>query len=172
MAHTDAHTPYRVLQERAFEEGRVVHDHSRLGLTYEIDRPSFWENRKLSKTFYKWATKEIGEYCAYLDGLKEKFVYTLEEDSLLRPVRVTDFCREPGYDKVIKITVFNRIHRVVRYTSYCTDYEHYDPRTKTDTRDGGLALCAVGDPTYEEFRSYHYGRSYRVEHPSKTRAVL
>jgi len=155
MSRTFKDVPQRVIEARNYKAGRIDHDHRAPRVH---DRISYWADRELSVTFYKRDTKAINAYRAHLDSLGDEIEYTVEE----RPGAYTmaRFGLDGAYEPPVygPKTVAFVVHRRVRYheTAYCTDVEHYDPVTNTDTRDGGRVKCtpAYEDPARPGYRRY------------------
>lgn len=155
MARTYKDAPQRVIEARNLEAGRVRHDHTPPS---NFERPFYFSDRELSRTFYKDEQKAIRAHRALLDDLSTAVVYTEEEVPNHKSGGV--FSPEGYYTpvsyrpKLVKFTV----HRVRSYreTAYCTDAEHYDEATGTDVRDGGRVKCVPSpeDPARPGSRGY------------------
>jgi hypothetical protein len=146
MSRTDKDVPHKVIEQKMLQQGRVHDNHERLGLT----REGYRDSRALAATFNKGDAKAINEYRAYLstvdnitveevsgggrNGYRYSGVYGAPLERVYEPKTITFEVKE-------KYTV--------KYTSYCTDAEHYDAETNTDTRDGGRVVC------YTEYANHH-----------------
>lgn len=139
MSRTLKDVPYKVIEKRALKNGLVDHDHSNMGQVRE-----FWVNdRNLTKTFEKGESKAIYDYREYLKTLDNIKVEEVEGGG---DVKFHNLSQHDGfyYERTYEpktITFEVKSYKESRYTNYCTDVDHYDPVTNTDTRDGGRIVC-------------------------------
>jgi hypothetical protein len=129
-------------------EGRISHNHHLLGREPRT-APLYYSplSQKLSRTFWKADEEGIREHRALLTAHPVVAAFDEEELAGYR----TDGPTRDGYDAVTvakRITFTVICHRVVPGTSsFCTDSDHYDLATGTDTRDGLKAVCTPELPT-------------------------
>lgn len=141
MSRTWKDRPMRVRLHENMKNGHIDHDHTASVVRTRI---GYSPDRELSIIFYKWAQKEIDEHKAFLDSLGDEIVYEIEEKDSVRMfdrgAALAGFYSSPTY--TLKTVCFV-VRRVYTYESndLCTDADHYDSFTKTDTRNGKAARC-------------------------------
>lgn len=144
MSRTYKDVPYHVREVKAMKAGFIKHDHVHLGK--EVCRSVGYE----VVTFEKSQVKEINAFEESLKILDPETVqYTKTElgNNFHYSLKNGDYSYY--YSKKLvefKVTYFKKY----RYTSYCTDTEHY--KDGFDTRDGGIAICTPDVYSYENRR--------------------
>lgn len=172
---------YKNAKLKAYKNGEVHHDHSHLGRKEEF---TIWvKSDEYSRSFWHEDHNDMQEYIdslstridvpyevhidtqrVFYDEVEHKnYEYS---DSFLSSI-VPDHtelnfpshypaAEYNGYRKRKVYNVVVTIEKIITnyYTEYCTDYEHYDPITDTDTRDGGKVTCT---PDYGEIEKVGYG---------------
>lgn len=142
MSRTHKDRPFFVRMREKVEKGEYDHwHHHGLGskkrvVSYQMD-------------FKKKDAKEINEFRNFLieDGI------SFEEEELealykFNMVNEDNWIREEIAPKRIRFKYEQEVETKRGYSSYCTDLEHYDPHTQTDTRDGKKASCLPFVITY------------------------
>lgn len=163
MSRTFKDKPYHVRLRENMEKGLIDHDHRPAEARTRVAR---YADRALSRTFFKRDTKAIAEYRAFLDGLDAITYEVVEREGTYTYDR--DALRQGVYTLVSSPkTIELQVYRVITYEAQdlCTDAEHYDPRTQTDTRNGKRARCT---PTWTR----DLGRWDRGTKNAPTRAAV
>lgn len=152
MSRTWKDRPIHVREREAMEQGRIHHFHDYFGREPRV-REGYFADRELSLKFYKHETKAIARHRAKLDQLVDEGAVSryelIEIPTQFRVLRDEDGlgCEFERTPKVIEFAVY-RLY-VHTYQDLCTDAEHFDPRTRTDTRNGLRATCTPDWSAYE-----------------------
>lgn len=118
------------------------------------------EMEKTGTYFRRYAQEELDEMETYTRE------YTAAEWAFFERLRTRNYNKTV---KVIRVTPF--VLKKGRYRSdeseFCTDAEHFDPVTQTDTRDGKSAKCS---PSWDGVWHYRkFGKRYNAASRSGTR---
>lgn len=129
MSRTIKDRPFKVRMLENLKRGEVFHNHENLGKTHRLRRTAEY-------TFLKRDAKDIREFRQELTQHGYEFE-TYEK----APVCISDEHGRPEYTprKVVFLVTYD--YRVIEYSAYCTDYEHYDPELDVDIRDGKTPAC-------------------------------
>lgn len=162
MSRTDKDIPFFVMKQRDFEDGKIKHDHTPYKNTVHryVNKDSIKEfspDQKSKIAEYAQELRNIGKEPQIVETKQHRgFLFTDElYFSLMRRSNGLDSYSEDLYKNDFKIVVevfyYDYVERKARFSDKCTDVEHYDSHSQTDTRDGKIASCA---PVYN-YRHYH-----------------
>lgn len=183
MSKTFRDKHYNTYLKELWQQGKIEHDHRFLGqgspigtlkkYSYSPQYSTYYYKEDYIKALHYINTikKEhpqakiiVEEHKIIVDKIENK-IYFNDNDSfnLTNSFNndIIDLNHYSGieYDgyvkkKIITITV-ELLKEKQYYTKYCTDWEHYDPITNTDTRDNGIVTCKPNlyDTPYE----FHIG---------------
>lgn len=168
MSKTFKDKHYKTRLKELWLQGKIEHNHQYLGTGATITPiKKYSYSEKYSTFFYKEEYNKALEYVKQLKTKKPQSDIVVEERKIIKDnydnifysndynnftlidnynntFNINDY---PGYEydgyskeKIIIITVYLPNNNIY-YTKYCTDWDHYDPNTNTDTRDNGIVTC-------------------------------
>lgn len=159
MSRTDKDKPDFVKLKEAFEDGaKVDHYHSaHTGYTRrrvnEASVKVFHVNDKTGISDYYAELKEQGKTPISVETTQYRglyYSYAHYDWNLSWYDRHEDAELYSSEKPVVKVFYYDYIEIEPLFSSYCTDVEHLDARSRTDTRDGKRISCAP-----ETERRYH-----------------
>jgi hypothetical protein len=177
--------PYHVLTLKAMRAGFIKHHHIHLG--HEDDVQGFHKyvgevripkgDGKLVSIEREYLYHEYGsDYVTeeeYQDAMSSDVIYANSYKEL-REIDTYENIHN-GLDENIallrspRVIVF-KAHKYQKFrygnnSSYCTDFEHYDARTREDTRDHRSNVCDADTDLYEQYLSkrhkHHIENQYK-----------
>ena len=132
MSRTHKDLPKRLYELNEMRKGKIKHNHKNLGKTRKHGLPK-------SVLVPKKDTRTLKAYRNYFI---ENEISFSEEEYVESDHYFLWYGEYPEFktQKQIRFT-YSEIYRIVEYSSYCTDAENYDSVSKTDKRDGKIAVC-------------------------------
>lgn len=134
MSRTHKDRPFFVRLREKMEKGEYDHQHHRY-----MGSGSYTVSHRVD--FFKKDAKEINDFRNFL--IEEGVEFETEElEALHTPSIVNNQAvLVEIMPKKIRFRYKQKAENKWAHSDYCTDLEHYDPHTQTDTRDGKRASC-------------------------------
>lgn len=192
MAKTTKDQPFHIVFKEAYKDTPLHHEHTKLGKTYYTKRSTWYVFDKGDSAniadFEHWLQEENLEYEKHEEDRAKEYFKNLYYTDPYYWYEIAEHQNETGeflaqhfiqntehviqynkYDIQPKKIYFRIIEEYVlqEYTAYCTDYEHFDSTTFTDTRDNKTVTCL---PQYDKLpKRYFTPHEFTERHARSTR---
>lgn len=196
MAKTEKDKPFSIVVKEAYKTNPIQHEHDKLGATYSRTKSEWYVFEKSQSAdiaaFENFLQAEGLDYQKHEENRAKDYFRNLYYSDPYYWHEIAEHQNETGvflashfvqptehktaYNKyeIPPKRIYFRVkkeHLFQEYTGYCTDYEHFNPESFTDTRDNKPVTCL---PHYDALPHRYFGRQVEKErHPrSERKATL